>query len=641
MSDIYKYRVGKKWYSFDKSILEPEDLRVFNLADWKDKLKIITIYQELKPSDNDDVVILKTKTEKPNKDKRAAEYRAKKQKLESELTNANKRSVEGETDQQRLEGEAEQQRLVKELKQLDIEYADIVNIQNADTVNIAKANQVILKDVNELIKETNDTLKELKPNLNTLDFEIINGLIENLLEATNKQQLDETITQIKNTLTQLNKSSLIPEVNKGVKIMTDTMEQLKDTIKYIKESETVKKLIDIGLLKGINVENQSYINTLSLILGRIENLGISEDDLSTLSSYPLAIDYLKNQKGNPFKILNPLCNLIRFYVKRLELLKDADIKAIGLNEHTDKTNRAPQKLKINITGDNDFINFFDTLRILNGSNRYDLAVKYGENKTNDYIGTYEFNKSTDKQGTYGIIKPIVDNKQTEEVDKPAAVEGSESNQAVAKADGFLGLKTNKAAKKEYEQLMDEITKLKQQVEQMNAEINDLKTKSVKSDVKKEQKEDTQIPLSEPTNSNDTKVVRPTFLTDITQGNTQLKHIEPQPKAPELTDLEKLLNRRRQDIEPDLTDSEDSEDWGAGVGGLLGELQRDLNKYGLVLSLSPDKNAYFINVFNRKKQRDSKSLNAVANGVAEASKLVNSVNQDTEYKDLKKLYEQLY
>lgn len=629
MSDIYKYRVGKKWYSFDKSILEPEDLRVFNLADWKDKLKIITIYQELKPSDNDDVVILKSKTEKPNKDKRAAEYRAKKQKLESELTDANKQN-----------DEVKQQRLVKELQQLDIEYADIVNIQNAETVNIAKANQVILKDVNELIKETNDTLKELKPNLNALDFEKINNLVGELLDATNKQQLDETITQIKNTLTQLNKSSLIPEVNKGVKIMTDTMEQLKDTIKYIKESETVKKLIDIGLLKGINVENQSYINTLSLILGRIDNLGISEEDLSTLSSYPLAIDYLKNQKGNPFKILNPLCNLIRFYVKRLELLKDTDIETIGLNEHTDKTNRAPQKIKINITGDNDFINFFDILRILNGSNRYDLVVKYGDNKNNDYIGTYEFNKSTNKQGTYGIIKTIVDNKQTEEVDKPAAVEGSESNQAVAKADGFLGLKTNKAAKKEYEQLMDEITKLKQQVEQMNAEINDLKTKSVKSDVE-DTKENTPIgsqsltavPLSEPNNSNDTNVVRPKFLTDITQGNTQLKHIEPQPKAPELTDLEKLLNRRRQDIEPDLTDSEDSEDWGAGVGGLLGELQRDLNKYGLVLSLSPDKNAYFINVFNRKQKK--------ANGVAEASKLVNSVNQDTEYKDLKKLYEQLY
>lgn len=622
MSDIYKYRVGKKWYSFDKSILEPEDLRVFNLADWKDKLKIITIYQELKPSDNDDVVILKSKTEKPTKDKRAAEYRAKKQKLESELTDANEKN----------DG-VKQQRLVKELQQLDIEYADIVNIQNAETVNIAKANQVILKDVNELIKETNDTLKELKPNLNALDFKTINDLVEKLLDASNKQQLDETITQIKNTLTQLNKSSLIPEVNKGVRIMTDTMEQLKGTIADIKESETVNKLLELGLIKDIDVENQSYLKTLSMILSKIDKLNISEDDLSTLSRYPKAIDYLKTQQ-NPFKVVNPLCYLINFYVKWLRLKEDDEVKAIGFDEH--KTDRAVKgKFKYDITKPVEFEKFIDKLRIADGNNRFDLFYKYGGKDTKQFIGTYDFNKADKNVGTNKIIKTIVDNKQIEEVDKPAAVEG----------DGFLGLKTNKAAKKEYEQLtkqlMDEITKLKQQVEQMNAEINDLKTKYVKSSNELQQEEKPQIgsesltavPLSEPTNSNDIKTVKPTFLTDITQGNTQLKHIEPQPKAPELTDLEKLLNRRRQDIEPDLTDSEDSEDWGAGVGGLLGELQRDLNKYGLVLSLSPDKNAYFINVFNRKQKK--------ANGVAEASKLVNSVNQDTEYKDLKKLYEQLY
>lgn len=630
MSDIYKYRVGKKWYSFDKSILEPEDLRVFNLADWKDKLKIITIYQELKPSDNDDVVILKTKTEKPNKDKRAAEYRTKKQKLESELTEQNKNNTP--------EGEANRERLIKELKQLDIEYADIVNIQNAETVNIARANQVILKDVNELIKETNDKLKELKPSLTSVDFEIINGLIENLLEANNNTTLNDTITAIKNALEDITKNSLNATVKEGVDTMSSLIDELKITLNEVPDNDTFNKVIETGIFGKFNKNTVSKMKKYAIVLTLINKHNITDDDLKLLSEYPLLVPTLKRLFGNlRLTHVHQMCEMIRFYNLWYKNFIDDNITIITIST-SDNITSGWNYLSGNLKDEDKFKIEFNSFNFdSNNFKKYYLytSTTNAESKNPKHTKQQAFNLNIGKNpDSYEIIKTIVDNEQIEEEDKTGAAE---------KADGFLGLKTNKAAKKEYEQLMDEITKLKQQVEQMGNEIRELKTnvktsnestqRRAKDIFDVELKESDPIPLSEPTISNDTKVVKPKFLTDITQGNTQLKHIEPQPKAPELTDLEKLLNRRRQDIEPDLTDSEDSEDWGAGVGGLLGELQRDLNKYGLVLSLSPDKNAYFINVFNRKQKK--------ANGVAEASKLVNSVNQDTEYKDLKKLYEQLY
>lgn len=625
MSDIYKYRVGKKWYSFDKSILEPEDLRVFNLADWKDKLKIITIYQELKPSDNDDVVILKSKTEKPNKDKRAAEYRAKKQKLESELTEQNKNNTP--------EGKANRERLIKELQQLDIEYADVVNIQNAETVNIAKANQVILKDVNELIRETNDKLKELKPSLTSVDFEIINGLIENLLEANNNTTLNDTITAIKNALEDITKNSLNATVKDGVDTMSLLIDELKETLNEVPDNDTFNKVIETGVFGKFNKNTVSKMKKYAIVLTLINKHNITDDDLKLLSEYPLLVPTLNRLFGNlKLNHVHQMCEMIRFYNLWYKNFVDDNITIITIGA-SDNITSGWSYLSGNLKDEGKFEEKFNSFNF--DSNKLKKWYLYtsttdAESRNPKHTRQQEFTLNDGKNPDgYKIIKTIVDNEQIEEEDKTGAVESNK----VVEGNGFLGLKTNKAAKKEYEQLMDEITKLKQQVDQMSNEIRELKTKSDKSDVKPEKKENTQIPLSEPTISNDVKTVRPKFLTDITQGNTELKHVEPQRKAPELTDLEKLLNRRRQDIEPDLTDSEDSEDWGAGVGGLLGELQRDLNKYGLVLSLSPDKNAYFINVFNRKQKR--------ANGVAEASKLVNSVNQDTEYKDLKKLYEQLY
>ncbi len=635
-ADLYKYRVGKKWFTFDKNILEPEDLRVFNLANWSDKLKIITIYNDLKPIENDDVVILKTKTEKANKDKRAQEYREKKQRLNQQLTAANETN-----------NEAEQQKILKQLQQLDIDYADVVSIQTAETVNIARANQVILNDVNELVKQTSETLDQLKTSLTTEDFKQLNNLVKKLLDTSNKQQLEDTITQIKNTLTNLNDASLIPAVNKGVKIMTDTMEQLKDTIDDIKESETVNKLLELGLLNDIDEEKQPYLKTLSMILSKIEKLNISEDDLSILSRYPQAIDYLKKQK-NPFKVINPLCYLINFYVEWLGLKKDNDITAIGFDKY--KTERATKgKFKYNITEPGEFENFVDTLKISDGNDKLNLFYKYGGKDIKQFVGTYNFNKTTSKQGTYEIVKTIVDNKKVAEVDKTAAVEG----------EGFLGLKTNRAAKQDYKNLMDIITNVKKQVEEMAEEITTLKglinpaaaqkLREVKQQPINQQPTFKEVnPIQQAVQHSPTfKPESRSFLTDITE-KPRLKHIEPVERTPEITDLERLMNKRRQDIEPDSYSEDDDEEWadglkvkncdavarpeGSRVGGILGELQRDLNKYGLVLSLSPDKNAYFINVFNRKNR---------GSGVEEATKLVNAVDENTEYKDLKKLYESLY
>lgn len=629
MSNIYKYRVGKKWYTFDKSILEPQDVRVFDLANWNDKLKIITIYQDLKPHDNDDVIILKTKKENPNKDKRAAEYRAKKQKLEKDLVEAN-----------RTNNEEQQARLIKQLNELDIEYADIINIQNAETVNIAKANQVILKDVNELIKQTNDTLDQLKTSLTEADFNTINDNIEELLEANNKTQINDNITAINDKLEELNNTTLIPTVKKGVEIMLSTMKNLKKAMEGIEESETINKLIEYGFFKDITQEDEPYLNVMVNVLAQIRKSDISQDDLTTLAEYPYAAEWLKDNSKQPLNDVNQLCELIRLFVKVNALKEDSDVKAIGFDPYESKSERKVRgRFKYDITENVDFENFFNNLQLTGYDSKFDLFAKFkGDTKT--YIATYRLFKTTDNTGFYDVIKTIVDNKQVLKEDNPGAVEGR----------GFLGLKTSKSAKQDYEELKKEITTLKKQIGEMSIEINNLRnTRLLKEQVPIT--EGPKVPAAAPETpepepiiiqTNQSTTTKPSFLTDLNKRKDQLKHAEPIQKQPELTDLQKLLNRRRQDIAPDEYEEEDGEDWGEGLGGILRELQRDLEKYGLVLSLSPDGKAYFVNVYDKKRHKASENARRQqGNGVAEANTLVNSVNENTEYKDLKKLYESLY
>lgn len=617
MSNIYKYRVGKKWYTFDKSILDPQDVRVFDLANWSDKLKIITIYQDLKPHDDDDVIILKTKKENPNKDKRAAEYRAKRQKLESDLVEANRTNNEGE-----------QARLIKQLNDLDIQYADIINIQNTETVNIAKANQVILNNVDELIKQTNTKLDQLRTSLTQADFNTIKNNIEALLEANNKIQIDDSITAINDKLEELTHSTLIPSVQNGVNTILSTINKLKESLDNIEEMETVNKLIEYGFFGEIKPEQTPYLEIMSMVLSQLDKSGISQEDLTTLSDYPYAVEFLSGQR-NPLKLIHPFCELIRMFEKLEQLWIQDPRPQIGFHP-----NESDRKMKISpkykIEGDKGLAEFIDKIEIFGNGNKYDLFVKYPKHNPT-FVGTYDFKITDNKQGTYKVLMDVIKSFQVDEGNKTGAVE--------QQAQGFLGLKTSKSAKQDYEELKREITTLKKQIDEMAIEINNLRNTKVSIT-------EPDTPEPEPAIIQDSQrpTTVPSFLTDLNKRKDQLKHAEPIQKQPELTDLQKLLNRRRQDIAPDEYEEEEEEDWGEGLGGILGELQRDLNKYGLVLSLSPDGKAYFVNVYNKKGQKQGNKVpsgSRQGNGVVEANTLVNSVNENTEYKDLKKLYESLY
>lgn len=614
MSNIYKYRVDKKWYTFDKSILDPQDVRVFDLANWSDKLKIITIYQDLKTHDDDDVIILKTKKENPNKDKRAAEYRAKRQKLESDLVEANKRAQPGE------ELNEEQARLIKQLNDLDIQYADVVNIQNAETVNITKANQVILNNVDELIKQTNTKLDQLRTSLTPEDFNTIKTDIKALLNAKTENQMDDSVAAIQNTLEKFTNTTLMPAVQNSVNTMLSTVNKLREALNDVAEMEIVKQLIEYGFFNDIE-KDDSYLTVMSKAMSQMNDSNISQEDLTTLSEYPYAVQWLRREKA-PLKLIHQFCDIIRMFDDLLMLRVEEEKPQIGF---IDSINGSPnlrviQKFKHNITSDDDFKNFINKIEISNDTKKFYLFKKY-PNHNAIFIKRYEF-KLTDKDnGTYKTLTDVIKSERKDEEEKPGAVEGQ----------GFLGLKTSKSAKQDYEELKREITTLKKQIDEMTIEINNLRNMNVSITGP-----DTPEPETVIIQDSQRPTTVPSFLTDLNKRKDQLKHAEPITKQPELTDLQKLLNRRRQDIAPDEYEEEEEEDWGEGLGGILGELQRDLNKYGLVLSLSPDGKAYFVNVYNKKGPKARQG-----NGVAEANTLVNSVNENTEYKDLKKLYESLY
>lgn len=114
-------------------------------------------------------------------------------------------------------------------------------------------------------------------------------------------------------------------------------------------------------------------------------------------------------------------------------------------------------------------------------------------------------------------------------------------------------------------------------------------------------------------------------------------------------LKDVLDKRRLDIEPD-EESEESEDWGEGlkelisksdkpmfIAGLLGELKKDLENYGIALNLSKDGQSYYLNVFNRNKK------NNYGKGIIEAEEIKKETEEPTQitYSKLKKIYGDAY
>lgn len=615
MSNLYKYRVNKKWYTFDKSILDPQDVMIFDKADWSDKLKIIKIYEDLHSVEGDDVQILSTKKIDDKKDKRRREYERKKEEINRKITEANEtNSIEAT------------EKAIKELEALKVEYADIVEVNSANTVNIAKAQDVNIKNINKLVLDAQTQLKDIKQNLTNADFENIRNSLNEIINSKSSEEIKEIIEGLKTEVKDLQENSLKPEI---LKMFNEKIDDIDKKLNDIDKNEMYDYIINNKLTVAPLPDDMSLIKKYYIINGELEGTGFNNNDYNIIKDYPLSAEFVK-QFSKPLRSLKYLSN----YLSIFEAIKENAHEGSYMTLRMLSTSETP-KLKTTInymfypSANNDPFN--DILKSnFNGVGfeNYSIGSLTLYKANNPKGSNAEMKKSVKilynmNDNYYDEIKNIYDNKQISEVEKPGAIEG-----------GFLGLKTNKQAKKDFENLQNQINDLSKQVKEIREAISDLRSLKVVNHEKA-------IPVRN-------------LFNDIQKG-VELKKVEPvriqavKPVETNASEQNSLLidtlNKRRQDIEPDEYEEDNGDVWADGLelvssssscaGGLLSELKKDLEKYGLMLKVSPKiPGAYFVNVFDKRKPLKGK-------GIEEAKQITEEAKNNGSYQSIKELYEDLY
>ena len=636
--NLYKYRVGNSWFTFDKSVLAPEDLRVFELANWRDKLKIITIYKDLKAADDDDVVVLRTKTEAADKDVRRRQYTEQKAALENEIGKINEwydKAIAAATSDENIQAinnsyEEKLRTINNKLSSLDTSFADVVMVKRIDALDAKKSNRLMLKNVKDILEGADKTLNELKTTLKKGDFEIIENIFKTALQSETKGQLTENINLINNAIEDIKKSNS-NEYNILEKLQTfgNTLHSLKSTIAT--SNEYIDFIID--KIMDDDFKTKPFIQQVSIVSNLIDEAGVDYEDIKNIWNYPLAYKTIQRlQKKDKFKYITVYGNLIKLY---------NDLKNAG------------EGAKFAFTDfDTKPKNLEDVMRLF-GKNPYNLKpvslVKLSKENEREKYEREPFGSSylldrkpSDEKGAFIEIETIAKNR--DEYKAPSNNElGTTGGLFSFSNGGFLGLKTTKQAKKDFDFINERIDKILSQQDKILEKLEQVFNSQSQQSTRTEQEASYTQPVID---------TRPkmAYFQDIRE-QPKLKHVEPTPQAPELTELQKTFNKRREQM--GYTDEDDTitEDdvWADGLnlpnfglrGGLLEELVEDLKRYGLALSLAPDEKAYFLNVYEKGKTKQRKPKAKGAAGIEEADTLVKSVNRDTEYKDLKKLYEQLY
>lgn len=648
--NLYKYRVGNSWFTFDKSVLAPEDLRVFELANWRDKLKIITIYKDLKAADDNDVIILRTKTEVADKDVRRRQYTEQKAALENEIGKINEwydkaiASAVSDVNKQAINNSYEEKlrTINNKLSSLDTSYADVIMVKRIDALDAKKSNRLILKNVKEILEGADKTLNELKTTLKEGDYKIIESIFKDTLQAETKGQLSDNIDTIINTINTIKENTNTPNAEDKLKSLQQLVDELKNTLSASND------YIDfiMNYLMPEEFKTKPFITKISVVSSLMDEAGVKNEDIETIWNYPEAIKIIQKLGTNKFKYITVYGNLIRLY-NVLKNNEDGDTNT-QFTLKADKRSYKPMSL---------FMNKFEPE--INLIDKTVYKVKHGTKK-DDYenLGNYLLCDNKSNKDTYKYIQAIVGNRKEYKAPSNNEVETTGGLFSFSNG-GFLGLKTNKQAKRaleaqrqqDFDFINERIDKILSQQDKILEKLEQVLSSQSQPSTRTEQ----EASYSKPVIESRPKMA---YFQDIRE-QPKLKHVEPTPQAPELTELQKTFNKRREQMgytDDDDTITED-EVWADGLGaarpgglalpnfglrgGLLEELVEDLKRYGLALSLAPDEKAYFLNVYEKGKTKHRKPKAKGAAGIEEADTLVKSVNQDTEYKDLKKLYEQLY
>ena len=657
MSHIFKYYTNK-WnsFDFDNSNLKDEmSWDDFNKLSKNTKLKLIQINKN-KIDSNNSTYTLSTKKEPSNYLSKWYEYNRKLTDIQINLIDEYLKQT-GDIDNNRQiinESNIEYSKLSDESKKLTQLISNLTtqNTELKDKIGDIDAKlKMIDKDLEEIKNNTYDT-----NSIKFIDYLGYNSEEEvkneyNLLKQQ-KEEYTNIINKNNEKIKSLNEEN--DKNNKEIETLTKYIKELSDKIfdKYKKQDITQYKKYT-KQIEELNIDYADVVN-----IGSVNELNVRKiiDDIDYIKLFELNARQILKTPPQNFKALTlnkyincgfadtEYCRKYRLYgLKKFENEKDTR----NLEKSYDNYNQL---------GFLDELGMNDGVRFLKGGDP--ISKIYLKREIYQiFLGEHEFKKMAticdieigriNLKTKKDFIKDSEDIKEAElfePINFVHKLDSPSNNNAKGLRDWF----SKKVKQTDFDPLKKDF---EQHVISDNERITNLETKMIELTDK----------LNSFINNNTVKPKQPlNFLNDITNKHN-LKHIEPVQKEKEEyyeddsleSKLKNVLDKRRSDISPDdeITESDDeSEDWGEGlkeimtkadrpmfVAGLLGELKKDLEDYGIALNLSKDGQSYYLNVFNRNKK------NKYGKGIIEAKEIRDKTDEPAQitYTKLKEIYGDSY
>lgn len=675
MSHIFKYYTNK-WnsFDFDNSNLKDEmSWDDFNKLSKNVKLKLIEINKN-KIDNNNSTYTLSTRKEPSGYLSKWYEYNRKLTDIQINLIDEYLKQT-GDIDNNRQiieQSKIEIQQLTTELEHITQQIVELNN-QNTEIENGLKIIDIKLEEINKLLSDPQKYIQS-----NDVEVEDMEKYIktqenkkQNLLKKKDLGKL--TIDKNNEELEKLNNRK--EEIPKKINELTTEINKLSEEVilKYKKQDMTKYKEY-IKQIEELNIDYADVVN-----IGTVNELNVRKiiDDLDFMKLFELnARNILKNPPQN-FRSLalnkyincgfadTEYCNCFKLYsLKKFENEKDTK----NLERSYDNYNQ---------------LDFLKTLGPYDGCRFIDEDTKTGiytrREFYQEFLGEHEYEKESigatvqigrlnlnntkrklnetglqdfncilyfPKDFVFKEPEPVDDSEQKNKSSKnPKTAQNVQPDQTTQPGKGLMDWFSKKVKQTDFDPLKKDF---EQHVISDNERITNLETKLTELTDK----------LNSFINNNTVKPKHTlNFLNDITNKHN-LKHIEPVQKEYYEDDsleskLKNVLDKRRSDISPDdeFTESDDeSEDWGEGlkeimtkadrpmfVAGLLGELKKDLEDYGIALNLSKDGQSYYLNVFNRDKK------NKYGKGIIEAKEIRDKTDEPAQitYTKLKKIYGDSY
>lgn len=607
MSKTYKYYVKGKPKTFDLKGLTNEELTKFKNMDNIERLRFIEIKQ-LEKSPLFETYDIKTTTKYDTdtnkaykKDYDLYKSTAMKSKLDKYIKNGKDLFKPAEGDELIFNDEVENDlkftpdekaEIVKKYKEgynditkLRDYYVNVINTLNVDTVENLKAKEIRnleaatikLNDTKSLIDAINkvfpkETIKKITEGIEKGDIP------ESVGEAVISDDIIKTIEElIKNGKTELadNIKKYFDELVKVVETKTGSTITKEEFNEILKNSELKEALIseinkskdevkdEINKIKDINKLLEHAYDTAVQLQGK----NLSYDDILK-ETLPLldtlmeeySYDYRQKKRQINYYLDNGKTN-----VKEENKIDYPDF--ITSEERKAKTEEERNKLRderINKNLDKylGIIYNADRLPELNGENKIPIIVRMTNQVLKQFKKLYskydEFNDLFEKGE--GVEKQSFSDQSDEdsEIEECGTMKQSSCGKFLNRFKDYssdIERLTNKTI-----DLKGDILSLKGNVKDIYNELKDLNEKIDKavSLGDKSLKEVKQKPEAKAERNQG-------FLKDII-NKPSLKHVEEdEKKEPEKSDLMKVMEKRRKDIEPDeYDDLEGSEDWAAGM-----------------------------------------------------------------------------